>query len=103
MAHRPRDLRQGLLVPQQPDAPGDIDTAALLAGGVTAIGRVVFEEDPAVKMRLYNVMADRVKLRGEKRERFIGHMNTRGREVMRLLVDKYVTLHTGKVGKAMVS
>lgn len=72
-------------------------------GGVTAIGRVVFEEDPAVKMRLYNVMADRVKLRGEKRERFIGHMNTRGREVMRLLVDKYVTLHTGKVGKAMVS
>ncbi len=72
-------------------------------GGVTAIGRIVFEEDPAVKMRLYNVMADRVKLKGNKREKFIAHMNTRGREVMRLVLEKYVTLHTGKVGKAMVS
>jgi hypothetical protein len=72
-------------------------------GGVTAIGRVVFEEDPAVKMRVYNTMADAVKLKGEVRERFIGHINTRGREVMRLVVDKYVTLHTGKVGVAMAS
>jgi hypothetical protein len=70
-------------------------------GGVTAIGRVVFEDDPAVKMRLYNVMADRVRLKGGKREKFIAHMNTKGREVMRLMVEKYVTLHTGKVGRAM--
>jgi|SRR5215469_7836584 len=72
-------------------------------GGVTAIGRIVFEEDPAVKMRLYNTMADRVNLKGRRRESFIGHMNTSGREVVRLVVDKYVTLHTGKVGVAMVS
>jgi hypothetical protein len=71
-------------------------------GGVTAIGRVVFEEDPALKMRVYNTMADAVNMKGEARERFIGHINTRGREVMRLAVEKFVTLHTGKVGVAMV-
>jgi hypothetical protein len=72
-------------------------------GGVTAIGRVVFEADPALKMRVYNAQADMGHLTGKKRENFIGHINTRGREVVRLVVDKYVTLHTGKVGKAMVS
>jgi uncharacterized pyridoxamine 5'-phosphate oxidase family protein len=72
-------------------------------GGVTAIGTVVFEEDPAVKMQIYNAQADAAHLTGKKRERFIGHINTRAREVMRLVVDKYVTLHTGKVGVAMVS
>jgi hypothetical protein len=71
-------------------------------GGVTAIGKVVFEEDPAAKMRVFNTMADAVHLTGPPRERFIGHINTSGREVMRLVVDKYVTLHTGKVGVAMV-
>ena len=72
-------------------------------GGVTAIGRVVFEEDPALKMRFFNAQADVPHLTGKKREKFIDHMNTRGREVMRLAVEKYVTLHTGKVGIAMVS
>lgn len=72
-------------------------------GGVTAIGKVVFVEEPAAKMRVFNAMADAVHLTGQPRERFIGHINTRGREVMRLVVDKYVTLHTGKVGVAMVS
>jgi hypothetical protein len=86
-----RDPRTAFVI----DVPGK--------GGVTAIGRVVFVEDPAVKMRLYNVMADRVNLKGNKREKFIAHMNTSGREVMRLVVEKYVTLHTGKVAKAMVS
>ena len=72
-------------------------------GGVTAIGKVVFEEDPALKMRVYNTMADAVQLKGEARERFIAHINTRGREVMRLVPEKYVTLNTAKVGVAMVS
>jgi hypothetical protein len=53
-------------------------------------------------MRVFNTMADAVHLTGDARERFIGHINTRGREVMRLVVEKYVTLHTGKVGVAMV-
>ena len=72
-------------------------------GGVTAIGKVVFEENPALKMRVYNTMADAVRMTGDARKRFIDHINTSGREVMRLVVDKYVTLHTGKVGVAMVS
>ncbi len=72
-------------------------------GGVTAIGRVVFEEEPALKMKVFNAMADAVHLTGTNREKFIGHINTRGREVIRLVVEKYVTLHTGKVGVAMVS
>jgi hypothetical protein len=72
-------------------------------GGVTAIGKVIFEEEPAVKMRIYNAMADAVHLTGPTRERFVEHINTTGREVMRLAVEKYVTLHTGKVGVAMVS
>ncbi len=72
-------------------------------GGVTVIGKVVFEEDPKVKMRVFNTMADAVNMKGEARERFIGHINTRGREVMRLVPEKYVTLNTAKVGVAMVS
>jgi hypothetical protein len=72
-------------------------------GGVTVIGKVVFIEDPALKMRVFNTMADAVNLKGPTREKFIGHINTSGREVMRLVPEKYVTLHTGKVGVAMVS
>lgn len=72
-------------------------------GGVTVIGRVEFVEDPALKMRVFNAMADAVNLKGETREKFIAHINTKGREVMRLIAEKYVTLHTGKVGVAMVS
>jgi hypothetical protein len=77
------------------DAPGK--------GGVTVIGRVKFEEDPAFKMRVYNAMADAVNLKDGPREVFIAHINTSGREVMRLIPEKYVTLHTGKVGVAMMS
>jgi hypothetical protein len=72
-------------------------------GGVTVIGRVEFIEDPASKMRVFNAMADAVHLTGANRERFIGHINTRGREVMRLVAEKYITLDTAKVGVAMVS
>jgi Pyridoxamine 5'-phosphate oxidase len=72
-------------------------------GGVTVLGRVQFENDPAMKMRVYNAMADAVSLKGATREKFIAHINTSGREVMRMMADKYVTLHTGKVGVAMVS
>ncbi len=72
-------------------------------GGVTVIGKVEFVEDAASKMRVFNAMADAVHLTGANRERFIGHINTRGREVMRLVPEKYITLDTAKVGVAMVS
>jgi len=63
----------------------------------------VFEDDRALKLRVYNAMADAVHLQGSAREKFIGHIGTKGREVMRIVPEKYVTLHTGKVGAAMVS
>ncbi len=72
-------------------------------GGVTVIGKVEFVTDPAFKMRVYNTMADAVHMTGQNRERFINHINTRGREVMRLIPEKYITLDTAKVGVAMVS
>jgi hypothetical protein len=72
-------------------------------GGVTVIGKVEFVTDPAFKMRVYNTMADAVHMTGANRERFISHINTRGREVMRLIAQKYITLDTAKVGVAMVS
>ena len=72
-------------------------------GGVTVIGKVQFIEAPDLKMRVFNAMADAVNLKGDTRERFIAHINTRGREVMKMIPEKYVTLHTGKVGVAMVS
>jgi hypothetical protein len=72
-------------------------------GGVTVIGKVEFVTDPAFKMRVYNTMADAVHMTGQNRERFISHINTRGREVMRLVPEKYITLDTAKVGVAMVS
>jgi hypothetical protein len=72
-------------------------------GGVTVIGKVEFVEAAASKMRVFNAMADAVHMTGANRERFIGHINTRGREVMRLVAEKYITLDTAKVGVAMVS
>lgn len=72
-------------------------------GGVTVIGKVEFVTEPAFKMRVYNTMADAVHMTGTNRERFISHINTRGREVMRLIPQKYITLDTAKVGVAMVS
>lgn len=72
-------------------------------GGVTVIGKVEFVTELAFKMRVYNTMADAVHMTGTNRERFISHINTRGREVMRLIPQKYITLDTAKVGVAMVS
>jgi hypothetical protein len=70
-------------------------------GGVTVIGRVQFEEAPALKQRVYNAMADAVHLEGAKREQFLAHIATPGREVMRLIPEKYVTQNTAKVGAAI--
>lgn len=66
-------------------------------GGVTAIGKVVFEEDPVVMLRIYNALADAaVRMMGANRERFFAYLNTGRREVLRLVPEKYVTADTGK-------
>jgi hypothetical protein len=74
-----------------------------LKGGVTVLGRVVFENDPALKRRVLNAMADCVGVQGEMRERYLSHLDTPSREVIRIVAEKYVTLHTGRTFAAMVA
>jgi hypothetical protein len=73
-----------------------------LKGGVTMLGRVIFENDAALKQRVLNATADGVGVEGEMRERYLSHLNTASREVIRIVPEKYVTLHTGRTFAAMV-
>ena len=73
-----------------------------LKGGVTMLGRVTFENDAALKQRVLNATADGVGVEGEMRERYLSHLNTASREVIRIVPEKYVTLHTGRTFAAMV-
>lgn len=72
-----------------------------LKGGVTVIGRVEFDEDPALRRRVLDAMADGIGVQGELRERYLSHLDTPSREVMRIVPEKYVTLHTGRTFAAM--
>jgi hypothetical protein len=74
-----------------------------LKGGVTVLGRVIFENDPALKRRVLHAMADGIGVQGEMRERYLSHLDTASREVIRIVADKYVTLHTGRTFAAMVA
>ena len=74
-----------------------------MKGGVTVLGRVIFENDTALKRRVLNAMADGVGVQGEMRERYLSHLNTASREVIRIVPEKYVTLHTGRTFAAMVA
>jgi hypothetical protein len=74
-----------------------------LKGGVTVLGRVVFEDDPVLKQRVLNAMAEGVGVQGEMRERYLSHLNTDSRQVLRIVPEKYVTLHTGRTFAAMVA
>jgi hypothetical protein len=74
-----------------------------LKGGVTVLGRVVFENNPALKQRVLNAMADGIGVKDETRDRYLSHLNTDSREVIRIIPDKYVTLHTGRTFAAMTA
>jgi hypothetical protein len=74
-----------------------------LKGGVTVLGRVVFENDPALKRRVLDAMADGVGVQGETRDRYLSHLDTDSREVIRIIPEKYVTLHTGRTFAAMTA
>jgi hypothetical protein len=74
-----------------------------LKGGVTVLGRVVFENDPALKQRVLDAMADGVGVQGEARDRYLSHLDTDSREVIRIIPEKYVTLHTGRTFAAMTA
>jgi hypothetical protein len=74
-----------------------------LHGGVTVLGRVEFDDDPALRRRVLDAMADGIGVQGELRERYLSHLDTPSREVMRIVAEKYVTLHTGRTFAAMTS
>jgi hypothetical protein len=67
------------------------------------LGRVVFENNPALKQRVLNAMADGIGVKDETRDRYLSHLNTDSREVIRIIPDKYVTLHTGLNFAAMTA
>jgi hypothetical protein len=72
-------------------------------GGVTVLGRVEWDDDPALRRRVLDAMADGIGVQGELRERYLSHLDTPSREVMRIVAEKYVTLHTGRTFAAMTS
>jgi hypothetical protein len=74
-----------------------------LRGGVTVLGRVEFDDDPALRRRVLDAMAEGIGVQGELRERYLSHLDTPSREVMRIVAEKYVTLHTGRTFAAMTS
>jgi hypothetical protein len=74
-----------------------------LKGGVTLLGRVAFEIDPALKRRVLDAMADGIGVQGELRERYLSHLNSPSREVIRIIAEKYVTIHTGRTFAAMTA
>jgi hypothetical protein len=76
---------------------------APLKGGVTLLGRVEFDPDPALRRRVFAAMADGVGVEGEARARYLSHIDTPSREVIRIISEKYVTLHTGRTFAAMTS
>jgi hypothetical protein len=76
---------------------------APLKGGVTVIGRVEFDDDPALRRRVFDGMADGVGVQGELRERYLSYIDTPSREVILIVPEKYVTLHTGRTFAAMTS
>ena len=60
-------------------------------GGVTILGRAEFSEDPALRRRIMNAMADRAKHQGAARETFIRNLDSPGRVVIRIVPDKYAS------------
>ncbi len=76
---------------------------APLKGGVTVLGRVEFDPGPALRRRVLDAMADGIGVQGEARERYLSHIDTPSREVIRIVPEKYVTLHTGRTFAAMTS
>ena len=60
-------------------------------GGVTIIGRAEFIDDPAVRQRVFDGMADYAKLTGAKRETFLRNLGSPGRMVFRIAAERYAS------------
>lgn len=60
-------------------------------GGVTVLGRAEFSDDPGLRRRIMNAMADRAKYQGAARETFIRNLDSPGRVVIRIVPEKYAS------------
>lgn len=60
-------------------------------GGVTVLGRAEFSEEPAMRQRVMNAMADRAKYQGAARETFIRNLDSPGRVVIRIVPERYAS------------
>jgi hypothetical protein len=60
-------------------------------GGVTVLGRAEFSDDPVMRRRVMNAMADRAKYQGAARETFIRNLDSPGRVVIRIVPEKYAS------------
>ncbi len=60
-------------------------------GGVTVLGRAEFSDDPGLRRRIMNAMADRANYQGAVRETFIRNLDSPGRVVIRIVPEKYAS------------
>jgi hypothetical protein len=72
-------------------------------GGVTIIGRAEFTDDPAMRQRVFDGMADRAKLTGAARETFIRNLASPGRVVFRIAAERYASRNERGAAKAYAS
>jgi PPOX class probable F420-dependent enzyme len=60
-------------------------------GGVTILGRAEFSEDPELRRRIMNAMADRANYQGAARENFIRNLDSPGRVIIRIVPERYAS------------
>jgi hypothetical protein len=72
-------------------------------GGVTIIGRAEFTDDPAVRQRVFDGMADRAKLTGAARETFLRNLGSPGRMVFRIAPERYASRNERTAARAYAS
>ena len=72
-------------------------------GGVTIIGRVEFSDDPALRRRVMEGIADRARLKAEARETFIRNLDSPGRVVLRIVPERYASRNERAAGSAYAS
>jgi hypothetical protein len=72
-------------------------------GGVTIIGRAEFTDDPAVRQRVFDGMADHAKLTGAARETFLRNLGSPGRMVFRIAPERYASRNERTAARAYAS
>ena len=66
-------------------------------GSVTIVGTIELTDDPALRTRFLETLADRNGMTGEIRVDWLRHMDTDGRKVGPVKVKKYITFDPSKL------